>query len=225
MSKSLITLFLLLTFLSVTSLGQTKQDCLDFEGGILDRQVCNTKIRWKDSHILWLLPDVFYSTNVPAGISVNFYKADEDELLNDFTPNSFVLRDILNKVITVQPQYFWKEENGVVNIYPLEDYSILRTTIKTFSIENSTKGEAIGKLLETAEFKHYLESKNLREQDTIIHGGVSTKTPKRYSFTLKNATVREILNEIVRRDGNSTWIYQEYDTKNENEITHIYKLS
>ena len=169
---NLILLFLTVIFLSDISFGQTTEDCPDPEGFVLDRQVCNnTKIRWKDSHILWLLPEVFRSTNVPAGISVSFSKADKVDLLNDLTPNSFTLREVLNKVITVQTQYFWKEDKGVVNVYPLEDYPILETTIKEFSVENATEGESFRKLLETEEFKQYIKSKNLREQDSPFIGG------------------------------------------------------
>jgi hypothetical protein len=33
------------------------------------------------------------------------------------------------------------------------------------------------------------------------------------------------LNEIVKQDGNSTWIYREYNSESKGIITHIYKLS
>lgn len=223
-NRNLTTVLLTITFLSVVAFGQAKKNCDISKENILARQVCNDEIKWKDSHIIWILPRIFNSVNVPAGISIEFKKAGQKDELNDFTPESFILRDILNKVSIVQNQYLWKEVNGVVNIYPIKDYSILDIIIKEFSVKDITRGEAIGKILETNEFKQYIKSKNMREADTSFFGGNFSKPVKNISFDLKNATVREILNEIVRKNGNSTWIYREYESENEGEIKTIYYL-
>jgi len=214
MRKNLISSGLLIVFCSVISFGQIKQNCSASEVNILDRQICNPNIRWKDSHIVWLLPQVFYSVNVPAGISVVYPKESGKETLQDFMPNSFVLREVLNRVITVQPQYAWKEENGVINIYPNEDYSVLETRIQYFKLENETVSDALNRIHKTSEFKNYIQENNLREEDTTFFGTGDSEKAKRFSFDLKNSTIREILNEIVKANGKGTWIYAEYESEN-----------
>jgi hypothetical protein len=110
MSRINFIIFLsLIIFSSVSSFGQTRKNCDVSKDIILERQVCG-EVKWKDSHIIWILPKVFNSVNVPAGISIKFSEANQKDELNDFTPDSFTLRDVLNRVITVQTEYFWKEE-------------------------------------------------------------------------------------------------------------------
>ncbi len=210
-------------FICSVSFGQARQICPVSEKNSLDRKVCDSKIKWKDSHIVWLLPDVFYSVKVPAGISIIFNKDSEEEPLQNFTPNSFVLRDVLNKIITVQSQYQWKEEDGVINVYPTNDYPVLDIRISDYQLENGTVADALEKLLETSEFENHLKENHLFEEDSVIHGGTESQRQKQFSIKLQNSTIREILNEIVKANETGTWMYGEYGSK-DNEKEKRYRL-
>ena len=221
--KNLISWMLVVAFCSGISSAQIRQRCVVSNGDILDRQVCDSNIKWKDSHIVWLLPRVFSSAKVPAGISIIFTHSGEEEKSLDFTPQNLILRNILDTVVLIQPQYQWKEENGVINVFPLVDYPILETRIAEFKSEGVTKSELIEKLLETDIFRNHLKENNLREEDSTGFFTTTNIKPKKYSLNLENATIREILNEIVRLDGNSTWMYGEYESKADT-TQKIYRL-
>ena len=221
--------FLILVFSNV-SLPQTSQDCGVSNGPVLARQVCdadirNAKVSWGKTHIIWLLPRVFSSVKTPAGISLKYPRTPELDPLCDFTPNSFILRDILDKAITVQPQYKWSEENGVINVTPLDDYPILGTHIKKFRGVNITRTEALNQLLNLKNFERYFVGNGLREGDDVFIGPTGRMAEKKISIDLRNVTVTDVLNEIVRQDGNSMWIYSEMETQNTEDTVRYYKLT
>lgn len=78
-------------------------------------------------------------------------------------------------------------------------------------MEKATKGGLLAALKESSEFKRSLTENNLSEfPNTFCCGLSSSAPPNIYSVHLKNATIREVLNEIVRQNGRSTWLYREY---------------
>lgn len=193
-------------------------------GEVLNRQICNPNFEWESSDVVSALMTSFSTTKTPAGVSEIFLKYGESRQKFDLTPNNLFLSDVLTKIITVEPRYQWrKEENGVVNVFPVDDYSILNERIPEFKFDNKNKGELIRELIKTKEFKKYLKDNNLSTYPlTICCGLQDPRPPRQFSIEIKNATVREILNEIVRLNGASTWLYHEYESKFVEETTKRY---
>lgn len=211
MSKNLISLLLLIITIPVFAFGQTaKVEVVS----ILDRQINQSEL--DEEEIIPALMKSFYSTKVPAGVSGVFrdYTKDEFEPKLNFSLKQLSLRDVLAEITTLETRYQWKEENGVINVYPTTDYLILDTVIPEFYFENKTKEILLSELLNTKEFQEYLKENQLSVVPFQIISGLRGKQVETRKFTtnLKNVTVREILNEIVRQNGKSTWIYKEYDS-------------
>lgn len=212
MYKHRFLLIILIVCCSAIAFGQDKQNCAASEELILDRGICDETIDWKDSAFDRLLPQIFRAVKVPAGISVDF--SEKSATSPDFTPESFILRDILNKIVTVQPQYHWTVENGVLNLSPIYDYAVLDLRLRSFKLENGTAGDALKQLEETPEFGNHIRESQLRMEDTPIHGFGRTEESNRFSIELTEPSIREVLNAIVSKNGGGTWMYGENVSSN-----------
>jgi len=136
------------------------------------------------------------------------------------------LRDVLNSIIEAAPDYAWKEDDGVINLHPIADYPLLDTRVAEFKIEKATKEGLLKALEDSSEFKRALAENNLSEPRFVFCCGISSPVPPNlYSVHLKDATVREILNEIVRQNGHSTWLYQEFNSDFHEQNQRYYRLN
>jgi hypothetical protein len=215
-----IALILLFVAAATNSFGQRKArswNCPVPNGPILEREVCDSNIKLDSTDIASLVMTSLSSTEAPGGVSLSFnFNSD---ILYSFKPVNMNLRGVFNSIVAAAPEYEWKEDNGVINLHPSNDYSLLDTRIAEFNVEKATKGRLLAELKESTEFKEALIENNLSEFPLIMGSflspppnlsGLPSPPPNMYSVHLKNATVREILNEIVRQNGRSTWLYQEY---------------
>jgi len=199
------------------------ETCPGPEGFILNRIVCRSNVDWKESNILGVLMNSFADTEVPGGVSIALKDGDARK---EFAPDSFTLQGVLDHVITVSPGYQWSESGGVVNVFPLEDYEVLNLTVPEFEFENKTKHELLAEVIQTKQFRQYLKKYSVSAPRLLYMGGLQDpRPPRKFSISLKNATVRDILNEIVRLNGSSTWVYMEYESSwPENVPQKRYKL-
>ena len=215
-SFKIFTLLFTICLLTISVSAQKKRvkswTCPPMTGNVLNREVCEPNFDWENTDITTTLMTSFSSTETPAGISEIFTKSEEKRQTYNLTPNSLLLTDVLTKIITVEPRYQWKEEKGVINVFPIDDYEILDTRIPKFKFENKTKGELLDEIEKTKQFKKYLKKNKVTfPTETMIVGLIGSQPPRVFSIDMQNATVREILNEIVRLNGSSTWFYREYE--------------
>jgi len=224
----LLLFFFLLVFCSKT-FGQDNQLEVSLVGRTADK-FFNIDFR-KPIRLDTFVWDLFDSTATPAGIS---FAKDEDVYSEkyEFRPSTPKLGDILDSFAQATG-YSWRESNGVVNIFPAQDYSILDTQISRFVADKEYPSDLRKKLIETPEFQKYLHDRNLidRVPDPMNKHGFITIGPigrpdprSKISFELTNASVREILNEIVRKRANGLWSYREYDLVDDNDSYSMYRL-
>ena len=205
------------------------------EGEILERQACafaDSKERDISSFIKKDLPDLFSLVNVPLGISLAFEDVNDAEIKQNINLESYLIKDLLDQITNVDSRYRWKEENGVINVFSENDYSILETRIPEFK-ENEYPWKMDEILIQTKEFQNYLWERNLidkipdpdNKHGFMITGSIGKPNPiHKISIDLKNATVREILNEVVRKRGYGTWIYREYNYVSDGKFYQMYRL-
>lgn len=231
MNLRAVLLMSLMVLTAIAAFGQNKAiqnksaNCQKNEGYVLFREVCENGIDWRNLTITEALMKSFAVTKTPAGVAILFENHDKKEVSRDLTPDGLTLNNILNNLVTIEPHYRWREESGVVNFYPTEDYGILNVKIPEFKFENLTKGELLDKLTESKQFKDYLKENDLRAPAlTVCCGLQSPRAPRRFSVDLKNSSVREILNEIVRRNGSSTWLYREYEAAWNGKVNRYFSL-
>lgn len=227
MRPSLIGLIFIVSFSSM--LGQQGHESWSEGKSVLSRRICieNTgedKIRLKDTGIVWLLPEIFSSTRVPAGISV-VYTNDGNSPSHDYSPTRLCLENILDEVVRVHQDYGWKIENEVVNVFPNVDSPVLNVRVKNFAVVDVTAHEALKTLTETNEFRIFVENQGLREGDSTLSRQTQRKESNRVTMELYNPSVREVLNEIVRQDKEMVWIYIESRPPATSDRLAWYKLS
>jgi hypothetical protein len=187
----------------------------------------NTKMKVDNNFYLDI---IFLQTGVPAGI----VWAKNDDIFKEFLfqPQRLTIKEALDSFTKVKSEYSWKEINGVINITPQIDYSILDIKIPEFKIEEYP-WKISERIIQTKEFQQYIKEKDLVDitpkyknlQGIFTFGPIRNKQdPKeKISIDLKNATIREILNEAVRQS-NRIWSYREFDVVEDEKLYHEYRL-
>lgn len=136
----------------------------------------------------------------------------------NYMPPRLTMKDLLETIARIEPRYTWAADGGVVNVMPGEPLPLLDARIGEFRAENLNVKEMLAALEKTPDFKaglaahHLTEPKPPKDGGFIISGfvGKPVEPWKRFSVSMRGATVREVLNEIVRQDGCAVWSYQEW---------------
>lgn len=191
---------------------------------ILERKVCDPNFEWDSATITEVMMKALSTTDTPGGVSLLFNQNESASL--KIEPSSMALRDVLNAVISVKPKYRWIEDNGVINLFPTENYPLLNERVAKFNVENETMNGLLYELKQTKEFQSALEKYNLSVPSGPFFccGLQSSSPPRQFTIKMKDASIKEILNEIVRQNGKSTWLYYEYGDKDENQGHQYYEL-
>jgi hypothetical protein len=123
------------------------------------------------------------------------------------------------RCVSSRPRYRWEEARGVVNVLPAAPLPLLDVRVGEFRAENLNVKEMLAALEATPDFKAGLAALHLTEPKPptdggfifIIGGGGKPVEPgKKFSARVRDASVREVLNEIVRQDGCAVWSYKEW---------------
>lgn len=150
------------------------------------------------------------STGVPGGIIENSPSCPaHDEENQPAYPDEASLQERLNTIIQTNPGYHWQIENGVVNLSPIsEEPELMKIRIRQFHAENVGL-EVLQQLKTHPEVQKYFSENSLNPpQAALMIGGLPPKSVP-FSVHCENATVREILNAIVKAHGKAIWSYQE----------------
>ena len=141
-----------------------------------------------------------------------------------FAPKSLRFRDLLDSIVAAEPRYQWKEKDGIVDLIPKDNYPVLEASVTRFVLKNATKEEMINRLQSTPEFLSATLKAGVQKNLGMSFDGICTKTPQKNTINMYNATVQEILNEIVRLNGLSVWRYREYSVANNRATGRFYSL-
>lgn len=118
----------------------------------------------------------------------------------------------LNTIVRQDPHYAWSLEDGVVNLIPINrEPDFLKTQIKRFRLEGDLNIHlALEKLLGLPEVKIKAAEINLNRG--LMYGGLQSPRDSKshLKLDLENVTLREALNEIVRKDGMGVWKYSDW---------------
>jgi hypothetical protein len=156
--------------------------------------------------------------NVPIGlekIATVISCSSEDRKLSIKVEQGTV-RDALNAIIQADQRYKWEEVDGVINVLPKEDNSrLLETHVSNFQIDEVTWTDARQLIRELPEVKSRLNESGLIERSAILVTGSGENNLPRFSFKLRNTTLRGILNEILKMKGYSFWVIARYGDHNQ----------
>lgn len=117
------------------------------------------------------------------------------------------IQDLLNLLVLKAPEYRWKLDDGVINLMPNTGFPVpLDIRLPNFKMENGTALEAMNELVDRPDLKREFAARGLFRGLELTGGGFPI-SKKRISLDLKDATLLEVLNSIVRADGRAVWGY------------------
>lgn len=117
------------------------------------------------------------------------------------------IQDLLNLLVLKAPEYQWRIDDGVIDLIPNTSFPVpLDARIPEFRVDNVTALQAMNQLVNRSDLKHEFESRALF-QGLELDGGGFPISKNRITLNLKNATLLEVLNSIVRADGRAVWGY------------------
>jgi hypothetical protein len=125
------------------------------------------------------------------------------------------LREVLDEIVTADPDYVWKVEDGVVNLLPTKGVpDLLTVRIAAFDSGNARSLAAAGTYL--------LALPELRGRATLLGfsqavtrsglgaiGPIGTPAPKLLKVRLRDVSLLDALNALVRANEHGEWVYHE----------------
>lgn len=118
-----------------------------------------------------------------------------------------ILTDVLNAIVKSAPAYKWRENNGSIEVLPVEaSSSLLDTMISNFNVSDVDQNEAVNRLLNLPDIQANLRAMRLNRLDVDSASG-DTKSEK-FSLNLERVTMRQALFEIANKSDGRFWIFR-----------------
>ncbi len=181
---------------------------------ILDQRVSFVMENFDEEVILRRFADRF---KIPIGFEViPGEKSNQRYRSISIRVENGTVRDVLDAFINADPRYRWDEmPDGIINISPKEPVEgILDVRVSSIYFSEVNLEKFGFALLEVTEVKARLEGIGVKPGRTRLTTG-ARKEPSQLSIHLTDVTVREILNELLRRQHTSYWRVERYGDRNE----------
>lgn len=128
--------------------------------------------------------------------------------------------DIFNALVQQAPNYKWVESGGVVNVLPQQGGdSVLDLKIARFHVTHATPDGLHTAIRSLPEVRAWLNQHHLTEHGPVTGNvliGRNGKTDQPHvSLSVKNITLREIMNTIVKKHGFHVWFVGRYGDHNQ----------
>jgi hypothetical protein len=115
------------------------------------------------------------------------------------------LSDLLTQFVTEHNQYVWKIEDGVVSVFPKDDYrdpilrELLATEINSFSVKEKTSSWAFGSsLVSTPEIRRILERYGLTYDAGYLGGFYLQQLGQHFSLDVSKMRLKSILDKVIK---------------------------
>ncbi len=159
--------------------------------------------------------DFFRDTLLRAGKSGGMawtkQSCAENLAFPELSATNFTLKDNLDLITQKNKNYRWENNNDVLNLLPSKSVpKLLNVRIKDLKVTFKNNLSIVAdSILHSPEV--IKEKENLHLREGIYHGGLSSPPDKRPAteMTFHNKTVKEILNEVLRKHGRGVWLYRE----------------
>lgn len=182
------------------------------ESDLLNRKA--TVIR-KDANIYEILRILSLQTNVPIGFEAlpdEFSRRHGQKLSIEIRKGT--VHEVLNYIVQADNRYQWNTTNGVIEVTPKEnECSILNVMVHNFVVEDTRIEEVGFSITSNPAVRAKLQSMGLIDSQLITYRG-EPRLQATVSFALPDMTVREILNEMIKRSYINSWSVIRYGAKN-----------
>ncbi len=145
------------------------------------------------------------TSRIPIGFELIPSVREEDELRISINVMNGTVRDVLDHLVKQDPRYRWEIQDGIINVLPVEaNGSILDVMVPFFNIQDVDAEDVPRALLDLSEVQSRLWILGLVGSNTVQYDGPVRDLPL-FSLSMTNVTVRDILNEILRRGHSKSW--------------------
>jgi len=126
------------------------------------------------------------------------------------------VRDLVNQILSADARYNWRKDDSIIELFPKGAKDpLLETVLTRFEVRAVNRDEAIRALLRRVEVKRTLRQTNSSERTLRNLPGASENNLPRFSVTMSNASVRSILNSILKASRSSNWLFFRYGRRKE----------
>jgi len=177
----------------------------------------------QNSSVLEQLTEIAQHYQIPMGIEwIEVPKVEKSQIEKR---ENMTVENLIKSVLSQSQGYKMKKKNGLVHIYPSfyvkDEKNILNLRLAHYQIDNANLYDASLRLrLET------LKKLNPERYKGGWNGGYGYGTPRSDGFdisnitlSIRNSTVREILNNLIKLNGNALWIMRFESLGDVNEAT------
>ena len=144
------------------------------------------------------------------GTTIGF-EVDEKKPRSSITLDlhNVTFHEILNGVVQSEPRYRWHENDGAIEVVPVnKSTSLIDTIITSFHAEDVTSEEAISQLLNLPEVQAVATSMKLNRRPLRDSAGRSGE--KKIRLDLSGVNLRQALTQIASLSGSRFWIFQTF---------------
>lgn len=166
-----------------------------------------------DSDFFGALQEVSYKYDVPMGIETDAQGQSAKHISVNVSQGT--VADIFNALTQQAPDYRWVESSGVVNVMPRQNVdSLLDLKIAAFHVTHASPDVLHAEIRSLPEVVAWLNQHHLVEHgpftSSILIGRNGKTDQPRVSLRLKNMTLREIMNTVVKKPGFRVWFVGRY---------------
>ena len=159
--------------------------------------------------------------NPPGGFAIVKGCEDAEPEVQPLLPTDSTLGEELDKLVAKDPGYTYSVDDGVVNLLPYQGAPpLLNAWISSFDVEDESIGAPLLRLIDSPEVLKAKVSggitgtKRLQQfvgaQPAPPVPGRPKVEPKKFTLHLRNVTLMEALNALVRAQGRGVWSYEEH---------------
>jgi hypothetical protein len=165
------------------------------------RSLENVKIEAQSIGSLLGKLSLFY--DIPVGFEGATNDDERVDYQLDFKKGS--LSDLLNEFVARHDQYAWEIKDGVVNIFPKDNYrdalfkDLLATQIDSFAVKKNTSCLELAKsLTATSAIRKVLATYGTSYRERSFSGAYIPQVGQNFALDVSNMTLKSTLNKVIK---------------------------
>lgn len=172
------------------------------------RRVGLAQLRLANIHIKTQGIGQFFSrlslaNDIPIGLEIAAHEDASAIYRIDFQRGT--LAQLLTQFVAEHQEYAWEMRNGVVNVFPKDQYrdavltQLLATEVGKFSVKKRTNCWALSDALAaTPEIKSILDANRMRHSPGYVGGFYIPQLGKNFALTVSHMNLKSILDKVVK---------------------------
>jgi hypothetical protein len=168
-------------------------------------------VQVKQATLLYVLDTLAIDHKIPVGLEMPSTEAYKDKL--EINVEDGTLRDVLDSITQQQSAYQWEIRDGVINFMPTHDRynfiaALLDKNIQQFSPDKGLDKFALrNEILQLTEIRELMSSNSVKiAMFTDSPNTQRMPVSNRADLRTSDATIRQILNKVVRESDYKIWV-------------------